>query len=385
MGNFRIAVDCLPALPGKSGAVGAYRNLMKIAPKVNSVVEFDFFVTKSQNNYYKKYIDVPSDRIRMHIVNIADLGKAARMFSQNFIVPMFCVRNKIKIHYSMNPEPIFNYSKLNEIFNVVDLQYYDVPDEFATAKVIYRKIFGKRKAKKSVIIFANSTYTKEMIVKYLNISDEKVYLQYESFDHEYFNTDVSIEEAREILINKFNVNYPYIIYVSSFRPYKNHINLIDAFNIVKNKYKEIKLVLIGNDINNYEMFIKKHIVSLKMDDNIVIYDYIHHDDLKYFYRCAILSVYPSKYETFGIPPLEAMACGIPNIVSNKTAVPEISGGGAVVINPDDIDALAESMISIIDNDEYRRDIIKKGLIWCNRYNWCDNIRNSIDIISNKLI
>ena len=186
------------------------------------------------------------------------------------------------------------------------------------------------KVQKSDILIANSMHTKEKVIQYFNVDPRKIAVIYESYDDEIFSIQRGRKKDTEVLF-KYGVKSPFIFYVSSFRPYKNHYDLLMAFQLLSNRF-EHKLILIGNDVDGYKSTVLEIISSLGLSDRVIILDYIHHWELAAFYRKADAFVYPSKLETFGIPPIEAMACGCPVITSNYSCIPEIVGDGAEIVD-----------------------------------------------------
>ena len=284
----------------------------------------------------------------------------------------------------MNPEPIFGIPGVSEVFKVVDLQYYDVPEEFGLAKTSYRKWMGRRKAQRAKLIIANSLYTKSKIVRYLGVEPDRVRVVYEALDHEFFNADDPGPQELDAFRKKYSLTFPFIIYVSSFRPYKNHVLLLRAFRQLREKGLPYHLVLVGNDIKGYRRQIEAQAREMQLSGSIHFYDYVHHWDLRLFYGTAGLAVYPSELETFGIPPLEAMASGVPVIVSNKAAVPEISGGGALVVDPHDVFSMAESMHKVLEDKAIHREMSVRGRSWCSQYTWQRNIAETLKVIKEAI-
>ncbi|MGA2362504.1 MAG: glycosyltransferase family 1 protein [Candidatus Aminicenantales bacterium] len=280
----------------------------------------------------------------------------------------------------MNPEPIFGIPNIKEVFKIVDLQYIDVPEEIGFWKASYRKWMGRRKARRAELIIANSLYTKAKIVECFGINAERVHVIYEALDNDFFNMNWLDPQVIKGFKSRFSIDYPFIIYVSSFRPYKNHSLLLNAFSKLRERGLPYHLVLIGNDIKGYRRQIENKAIEMQLTRYIHFFDYVHHWDLRLFYAAADLAVYPSELETFGIPPLEAMACGVPVIVSDRTAVPEISGGGSLVVNPHDIPLMAESMFQVLSNKKLKKELKDKGKSWCKQFTWERNISETIQLM-----
>ena len=138
--------------------------------------------------------------------------------------------------------------------------------------------------------------------------------------------------------------------------------------------------MVGSDIRGYRAVVEHAVHEAGLTHRVHIFNYIHHWDLVSFYHGAGVLVYPSELETFGTPPLEAMACGVPAIVSNATAMPEVSGGGAAVVDPHNAEQVAETIYKILSDDQYRDELIQKGLSWCKQYSWERNVQETVALL-----
>jgi len=159
--------------------------------------------------------------------------------------------------------------------------------------------------------------------------------------------------AGKILKKKLNIEIPYIFNCNTLSPHKNIETLIAAFvNLKKRKKLPHKLIIAGDDRYYKPRFRSKDVIFLgSVSEKLLLY----------LYNCATLFVYPSLYEGFGYPLLEAMACGIPVISSNAGSLPEVMGKGGFMFDPLDVDALSDLMLSVIENNRLRQDIIKYGV------------------------
>ena len=380
-----IAIDALPAIPGKSGAVGAIRNMLQIAPRIDEKLKIIVFVNPAEYEYYSEFVlSEYAPRITLVRLPIPNYSRMLRILIQNTIIPYLCDRLSVNVHFSMNPEPIFRMPTIVEVFKIADLQFIDVPQEIGNLKATYRILMGRRKINRAKLIIANSNYTKNKIMESFKVGPDRIEVVYEAVDHAFFNTDCTDNRAIDTLRQRYSVDYPFILYVSSYRPYKNHKILLDAFGLLKKRGLPHHLVLIGNDIGDYKKRLEEKAEECGLVQSVHFFEFIHHWDLGHFYRTASLAVYPSELETFGIPPLEAMACGVPVIVSDKTAMPEVSGEGALVVDPHDIERMAEEMYRIITNKDVGEALRCKGLALSKRYTWERNISETLNII-NKVI
>jgi glycosyltransferase involved in cell wall biosynthesis len=382
MGAFRIAVDALPAIPGKSGAVGAFRKLLQLGPQLDDSLELIYFVSPAQKAYYSQFVDSRiAERVNFQLFNYPASSRLCRLATQNLLSSRTCRRVGAVAHFSLNPEPVLAMRTTREVFKVADLQFFDVPDQFGIWKTGYRTIMGRRKARRSDLIIANSEYTKQRIVECLLCSEERIEIVHEAVDHSVFYPDDNRSTHAELLKNKFKIEGPFIVYVSAFRRYKNHLTLIRAYELaVRERQLPHRLVLVGNDIKGFRKIVEDEVSKRGLSHCVDFVDYVHHSELASFYHAASLAVYPSQLETFGIPPLEAMACGLPVIVSGQTATAEISGGGAIVVDPAKTEDFAEAMARILTDEEWRAQISRRGLNWCQRYTWERNISETLSLI-----
>jgi len=175
--------------------------------------------------------------------------------------------------------------------------------------------------------------------------------------------------------------YTYFIYVGGRTFYKNFIFLIKAFSELVKRNRYIRLCVVGPPFTKEEL---KLFVDLKLMDFILYYGYVTSNHLAKLYRCSVGLVYPSLYEGFGLPPLEAMACGAPVITSNCSSMPEITGDSAILIDPNSLDELIDAMLSISQEKVEREIIIKKGLQRADLFNWSHNVDKVVKLYNSFL-
>jgi len=165
---------------------------------------------------------------------------------------------------------------------------------------------------------------------------------------------------------------PYLLYVGNAYPHKNLENLILAFRKIKQDNFDLQLVLVGGD----DYFYKK----LKKNNNDVIFTgFIKDEDLNVLYNNAALYVFPSLYEGFGLPPLEAMKRGVPVASSNATCLPEVLGDAAIYFNPLDVDDMAEKIKKALLDEGLRKNLIQKGFEQIKKYSWQKMARETLEV------
>lgn len=225
-------------------------------------------------------------------------------------------------------------------------------------------------------IITVSDFSREDIAKDFNFPKDKIHVTYLASEPIYKPTSKHI--CNSILKKHYSIPNNYILYVGGFSPRKNISGLIEAFSIIKNKLPDdMKLIIAGTKGKSYAIY-KSLTEKLHLTDKVLFPGFIAMEHMPYLYGGASLLVYPSFYEGFGLPPLEAMACGTPVIASNATSIPEILDDSALLCPPNDIDLLAESILSIIFDEKLKKSLIDKGFSKSNSLTWESTAMKTIE-------
>lgn len=245
------------------------------------------------------------------------------------------------------------------IITLHDVIPYKMPE---TVGKEYLKIFTRDMPKiieKCDGIITVSDFSKNDIVKTFNFPKEKIYVTYLAAENIYYPKNIN--ESKKVA-ESYGIDEEYILYIGGFSPRKNIIGLIEGFSILLKHYKKkIKLVIAGKHGISYETY-RKRAEDLGILDSVLFPGFIKLQDLPYLYTKASLFAYPSFYEGFGLPPIEAMACGTPVISSNITSIPEVLGDSALLVNPKDVYEIAAAMEQILEDDSIRNLLKAKGII-----------------------
>ncbi|MBU3228586.1 glycosyltransferase family 4 protein [Clostridium algidicarnis] len=234
----------------------------------------------------------------------------------------------------------------------------------------YLKIFNEEM--KSIVslcdgIITVSEFSKEDISKAFNFPKDKIYVTPLASEDIYkpLNKDL----CKHNIEHFYNIKGDFILYIGGFSPRKNIIGLLEAFHkVLKTNNPNLKLIIGGNKGLSYEIY-KNKALELGIEDKVVFPGFIPLEHLPWFYNACDFFVYPSLYEGFGLPPLEAMACGSPVIASNLTSIPEVLGDSALLIDPRSGDDLYNAMNSLLINKDLKQDLILKGLKRNSIFNW----------------
>ncbi len=267
------------------------------------------------------------------------------------------------VHDLSQISPFLFNSPFKKILTIHDLTPILFPETFGLIHVLLQRYVLPVTFKNIDMIIADSENTKKDIIKYFKIEEEKIKVVYLGIDGKF----KPLENINNINGN-YDINSPFILYVGTLEPRKNIPSLIKAYYKLRKKGVEHKLVIAGGKGWKYKQ-IYEQVNKLKLQKEVIFMGYVPEDDLPKMYNAADLFIYPSFYEGFGLPPLEAMACGCPVITSNTSSLPEVVGDAGIMIDPYNIDELASAMDEILSNERLREEMIKKGLRRAKIFSW----------------
>ncbi len=240
------------------------------------------------------------------------------------------------------------------------------PGPFVFSREVFNFILTKFIRKVDAII-AVSKYGFEEIAKYYRAPHENIFFTYNGGGEDFKVIPKTV--AWQVIFKKYGVGQPFILGMARHLPHKNVTGLISAYKIFRDKYNRgEKLVIVGSrDFDTEKIFRLADKSGYKSD--IIFIDYVEADDLNSLYSAADLLIFPSLVEGFGLPVIEAMASGTPVITSNTTSLPEVSGEAAILVDPYDVEKIAEATNKVLTDENLKNNLIKKGLAWSRKFNW----------------
>ncbi|MEE8575971.1 MAG: glycosyltransferase family 1 protein [candidate division Zixibacteria bacterium] len=224
--------------------------------------------------------------------------------------------------------------------------------------------------KRAAHVIATSQHTKDDIIQYLGIPEEKISLIYNGSDCRVFGPR-----------NGEPLDGRYILYVGSERPRKNLGRLFEAFAELRQEFADLKLIKVGpvGRSRAYRQDTMRKLSCLAIKDEVVFVDYVQESDLASYYASAELLAYPSFYEGFGLPPLEAMCSGCPVVTSNTSSLPEVVGDAGIMVSPTDTGGWVEAMRRVLTNRELRNEMITKGLEQSKKFSWDRTAQQTLEV------
>jgi len=185
-------------------------------------------------------------------------------------------------------------------------------------------------------------------------------------------------EARELerrrILERYQIQYPYLLYAGTIRQQKNIPRLVEAFAVLRGEleshpvYKDLRLIIIGDEISRYPQ-VRRAVIQTRVEPVVRFLGFIPFDTMRIFYEAAAAFVFPSLYEGFGLPPLEAMACGTPVVSSNVSSLPEVLGDAAMIVNPENVFDIARGIREVLLDLPLRETLRRRGLQQCARFSW----------------
>lgn len=281
------------------------------------------------------------------------------------------------IHYTHSNPPLTffatgskNVCLITTIGAATHPRYYSLPSRYMI------KISRLLNRRMDMIITETESEKKE-IVRFLSVPEEKVRVIPSGVDDIYKPLN-NLDGIKNELSAKYKISSPYILHIGAYRPVKNGPGLVRAFAQLKKQGMEHKLVLVGKPSERFDEVLKL-IKELDLEDEVITTGYVPREDLPKFYNAATLFVLPSFKESFSHVLVETMACGCPVVTSNITCMPEIAGDAGVLIDPYDVNSLADGMYKVLLDNELRRNLKKKGLERAKLFSWEKCARETLEV------
>ncbi len=312
---------------------------------------------------------------------VKELDKEFYTVWSNSLLPGFVARsygftktkeyNSLDLYHGLSGEIPMGKSRIPRIVTIHDLIFLKFPELY---NPLDSKIYNFKShfaVNNSQIVISISHSTKQDILTYYNTNPDKIRVVYQSYNP-VFNKKVPATERKKIL-DKYNLPANYILYVGTIERRKNLLTLLKAADYLK---IDIPIIVVGRFKSDYKKTILDFLSAAKIKKNIHFVHDVEFADLPAIYQSAIVFVYPSVYEGFGIPVIEAQQSGVPVITSNTSSLPEAAGPHSILINPEDYEQLAEGLAKLLNNENLRQEMIKAGFEYVKKFS-PENFANSL--------
>ena len=326
---------------------------------VQNIIEID-----RENHYYLLHYTPNDDFIyRKNEILYRHYKYLPVMFSDSWY--LYNNSHRFDIAHRFSPGGFLFRMKCKTVVTVHDLFFYKVYPFNKNLKLYLARYFNRSSLKKADVILADSNFTKQEILKTFHLDEGKIHVVYSASDM----IPGKSEGAKQELMSTYGIKGDYILFVSTIEPRKNLLNLVKAYELLKDRYSiKESLVVVGKKGWDYGETLN-YIENSKFRESIILTGYVPSTHLAYFYGSASLFVYPSFMEGFGIPPLEAMQCGCAVLTSNTSSLPEVVGDQGMMFDPFDVNEIVDKCLAILKDRVSRRDNIRKGMKNVNRFSW----------------
>jgi len=365
----RIAIDA-HAVGTKLGGNESYAiNLVEALAQIDSVNQYTLYVTTNEARdrfhgrwpNFKVRATLPhTPVIRIPLTLSAELRKhPVDVLHVQFTAPPFC------------PCPT--------VVSIHDLSFEHLPQTFKRRSRMQLRLTVRNSARRAGRILSLSEHTRRDIVETYGISAERV-IAIPLAAPSHFGPVVDTKELQRVR-HTYGIDGDYILSVGSIQPRKNLARLVRAYASLRGEYstdKLPKLVLAGKCAWLFDETLRA-LEQTGLQDAVVLTGYVPEADLPALYSAALCFVYPSYFEGFGLPPLEAMKCGAPVIVGNRTSLPEVVGDAALTVDPFDIDAIAAAMKRLMHDSQLRKELSSKGQERAGMFDWRETARRTLEV------
>ena len=302
--------------------------------------------------------------------------RLVRVFWEHIFLPRFLVADNVDVFHSPGCilPPLVSIPSVITIYDLIALLY---PSLCTRSNALYYRLFLPQGARRAQTIIAYSQNTKEDIVSCLGVNEDKITVIYPGVHKRFkiLNNTMLLNKVRR----KYLLPGRFILFVGNLEPTKNIVRLIDAFFKLKTeRHIEHSLVIVGKKRWGYKDIFERAQKS-SYGNEIIFTGYVLAEDLPAIYNLAELFVFPSMYEGFGLPPLEAMACGVPVITSNRGSLPEAGGDAAITVGPDNTAELAAAIFRVLTDKDLRRRQIARVLKRSKLFSWEEVAKETLKV------
>ncbi|MGB9641900.1 MAG: glycosyltransferase family 4 protein [Candidatus Ratteibacteria bacterium] len=292
-------------------------------------------------------------------------------------LPLKTKRAQIDVLHTQYHIPPF--TRIPSVITLHDVSYLTHPEFFPFPEWIKMKLLMPYSIKRAKKIITVSNFSRMEILKKYGDIDEKICMIHNGVDEQFKPSD---ETKILKVLAKYRISRPYILSVSNLQPRKNLQGLIRAFSRILRNNKDFPctLVITGKKLWLYDEIFSA--IEPATKEKIYFTDYVENNDLIALYGGAEMLVYPSFYEGFGLPVLEAMACGCPVIASSKSSLPEIVGNAGILINPYSEQELSSAILTLHQDKNLQKELKEKGIKQAKKFSWAECARKTIEVYKN---
>lgn len=364
----KVSIELQPCLKNKSG-IGIYTyNISKNLEKIKEIELYgEIFSFLGKDKLDSDYKDI---KIELKLCRLLPYGVYRRIWKWLPVKYNTLLNTHSDIYHFFDyiVPPKVEGKVITTIHDVTYILYPEMVEKKTMERIKDGIEYSVNRADKVITVSESS---KKDIIKFLGVDEGKIEVVYNGVEYERFSNSCTEKEQLRVK-EKYNLPDKYILYMGTLEPRKNIESIISAFSLFISHnnifLNEFKLVIAGKKGWLYESIFNQ-VQNLSIKDKVIFTDYVEEEDKPLIYKMASIFVFPSIYEGFGIPVIEAMASSVPVITSTASSLKEISGDAAIIVEPKDIDSISKAMKEILENEAVRKSMIEKGHTQAKKFNW----------------
>lgn len=314
----------------------------------------------------------PAAHLRAHVSPISLLRPSRRILWEHTVFPLLLWRDRVSLlHATMNVAPW--WSPCPVVVTITDLAFLRYPQVHPIGRRLYLSLLTRWTARRARAVIAISAYTAREVQRLLHVPAERIRVIYLGVDGDFRPLPGDqVEEFRR----RLGLPEHYLFYLGNLEPRKNLLRLVQAYAQMRDS--GVALVLAGPRGWGYaDLFAS--VEALGLAGQVLFPGFVPREELPLWYNGAEALVYPSIYEGFGLPPLEAMACGTPVVVSRASSLPEVVGEAGLQVAPEDVAGLAEALRRLLGDRALRQELRERGLQQARRFSWERMVRETVEV------
>ena len=360
----RIGLEITAAVQ-QSGGIGRYvREMLSALSDIDQSNQYRlFYASKNRSNH--TVLDLP-ENFRVRQLPMNDIWLARIWQRIRLPLPVELITGSLDIYHSPDFTLPPTLSDIPTLLTVHDLSFLRTPESAAPGLRGYLEVAVKRSVKLATHVLADSQSTKDDLIELYATPEDKITVLYAGVSSAFH----PVTDSNQLM--KVRKHYklgekPFVLSVGTLQPRKNHVTLIKAFEQALSD-SEYNLVLAGGQGWSYEE-VHELVRSRGLQHRVLFPGFVADEDLSALYSSADVMAFPSLYEGFGLPVLEAMACGVPVLASNTSCLPEVAGGAAVFVNPKNVEAMSDALLKLVSNVDLRKTLREKGFERVEQFRW----------------
>lgn len=365
----RIGIDSRPLRERQTSGIPMYvRSLLKGIAALDKTNEYILYAHKDFD------FPLPGPNFRKRSGALTRYGSVWMQTE----LPAWVDRDNVDVFWgTQHILPIRMPKRIKAVLTVCDLVHLVFPETMKRLNFLINKYLIPPSVNRTDAIVTISDWTMKDVVKYLHPQNKIMEVTYLGVGDHMYPRDP--EKSKRSVAQKFGVAGPFILTVGTFEPRKNINGLFKAFSLIADKIPHSIVIVGQKGWKNKEII--DEVKRSNIQHRVRLLGYVADGDLPELYSAAELFVFPSLYEGFGLPPLEAMTCGVPVVASNISSLPEVVGDAAVLVNPYDPSTIADGIMRIVTNPASRADYIKRGFDQASKFKWEKTAQQMVDVFS----